>query len=75
MLPGLAGCGSGSIPAFHGELPGGEDKGGQAGTNFVAAWLQRVLGRCKQRLGSGAGCIDTDDLSEHITRELILHHL
>ena len=56
MLPSMAGYSSGSIPAFHGEQPGGDDKGGQAGTNFVASWLQRVLGRCKQRLGSSAGC-------------------
>ena len=75
MLPGMMGCSSEAIPAFTGDLAGDDKGGAQVGTNFVAAWLQRVLGRCKQRLGSSSSALDTDELSEHITRELILHHL
>ena len=75
----MAGYGGECGPLDHdGVMAGDEDRGASAAMGgYVAAWLQRVLARCRQRAGNNGGeaAMDTDSLSEHISRELILHHL
>ena len=80
MAPNMAGYGGDCGALGHDSACGdvsGEDRGGPAAMGgYVAAWLQRVLARCRQRACNGGdSAMDADNLSEHISRELILHHL